>query len=135
MIDWFQISILKNIKVLLMKKNLSVPSTMDSYFSANRWPLDIITFLIHGFGNPVMNRNCYCIKPSFTLLILCYDHRANFHGYCISSYKTLPQIIPAILIILCCRNLVFSNKPRIWRLCKIIIPTGLIWANTECITI
>ena len=39
--------------------------------------------------------------------------------YRVSSYKTLPQIIPAILIIpaflilLCSENVVFSNKTRI----------------------
>ena len=60
-------------------------------------------------------------------------------SYHISSYKALPWIIPATLIIpailtiLCSRNVVFSNKTRIWRLCKIIIPAGLIWGNTVCI--
>ena len=33
--------------------------------------------------------------------------------YCISSYKALSQIIPAILITLCRRNVVFSNKTHI----------------------
>ena len=56
--------------------------------------------------------------------------------YHISSYKALPRIIPAILIIpafliiLFSENVVFSNKPRIWRLHKIMIPAGLIWGNT-----
>ena len=62
----------------------------------------------------------------------------NFRSgiYRISSYKTLPRIIPAILIIpsfltiLCSENVVYSNKTRIWRLCEIIIPAGLIWGNT-----
>ena len=60
--------------------------------------------------------------------------------YRISSYKALPRIIPATLIIpailtiLCSGNVVFSNKTRIWRLCKIIIPAGLIWGNTVIIS-
>ena len=39
-------------------------------------------------------------------------------------------IIPAFLIILCSENVVFSNKTRIWRLCEIIIPAGVIGGNT-----
>jgi hypothetical protein len=59
-----------------------------------------------------------------------------YANYRISSYQTLPQIIPAsliipsILITLCRRNVVFSNKIRIWRLHKIIISANLIWGNT-----
>ena len=51
-------------------------------------------------------------------------------AYRISSYKALPRIIPAILTFLCIRNVVFSNKTRIWGLFKIIITAGLIWGNT-----
>ena len=59
-------------------------------------------------------------------------------SYRISSYKALSRIILATLIIpairiltiLCSRNVVFSNKTCIWRLCKIIIPAVLIWGNT-----
>ena len=56
----------------------------------------------------------------------------------ISSYNALCQIIPVILIIpsiltiLCSENVVFSNKTRIWRLCEIIKPAGLIWGNAVC---
>ena len=50
-----------------------------------------------------------------------------------SSYKALPRIIPAILITLCRRNAVFSNKTLIWRLHKTIIPAGLIWGNRNTV--
>ena len=43
----FHLSILKNKKVFFLKKILSVPWIVLS--SANRWPLDVLTFLIHGF--------------------------------------------------------------------------------------
>ena len=36
----------------------------------------------------------------------------------------------AILKILSSGNIVFSNKTCIWRLCKIILPTSLIWGKT-----
>ena len=51
--------------------------------------------------------------------------------YCISSYKTLPRIILAILIIpssltiLCRETVVFSNKTRISQQCEIIMTAGL----------
>ena len=50
--------------------------------------------------------------------------------YRIPSYKALPQIIPAFLImlapgtLLCRWNLVISNNTRSWRSCKKIIPAG-----------
>ena len=50
--------------------------------------------------------------------------------YRISSNKTLPWIIPATVIISSSENVVFSNKTRIWRLCKILIPAGLIRGHT-----
>ena len=65
-----------------------------------------------------------------------YDSIYLHIKYRISSYKTLPRIIPAILIIpafliiLCSENVVFSNKTRIWRLYEIIIPAGLICGST-----
>ena len=56
--------------------------------------------------------------------------------YRISSYKTLPQIIPAFLkmpapgILLCRWNLVIFNNTRSWRPYEKIVPAGLIWGNT-----
>ena len=56
--------------------------------------------------------------------------------YRISSYKTLPWIIPAFLImpapgtLLCRWNLVISNNTRSWRPHEKIIAAGLIWGNT-----
>ena len=60
----------------------------------------------------------------------------DFTNYRISSYKTLPQIIPAFLImatpglLLCTWILVISNNTCSWRPYKKIIPAGLIWGNT-----
>ena len=56
--------------------------------------------------------------------------------YRISSYKALPRIIPATLImpaagkLLCRWNLVISNNTRIWRPNEKLIPAVLIWGNT-----
>ena len=58
--------------------------------------------------------------------------------YRISSYKALPRIIPAFLImpalgtLLCRWNLIISNNTCSWRKHKKIIPAGLIWGNTVC---
>ena len=58
--------------------------------------------------------------------------------YHISSYKAVPRIIPAFLImpragtLLCRWNLVIYNNTRSWRPSKKIIPAGLIWGNTVC---
>ena len=43
---------------------------------------------------------------------------------------TATLIIPAVLITLSRRNIVFFNNTRIWRLHKMIIPAGLKWGNT-----
>ena len=56
----------------------------------------------------------------------------NFLKYRISSYKTLPWIISAFLMLLCSENVVFSYKTGNRRLCEIIIPAGLIWGFTVC---
>ena len=76
--------------------------------------------------------HCFVLWPCNIL-----QHTVLVHyNYRISSYKTLPRIIPATLIIpailitLCRGNVVFSNKTRIWRLHEIIIPAGLIWGDT-----
>ena len=68
-------------------------------------------------------------KENFTKLDLTYR---------ISSYKALPRIIAATLImpavgtLLCRWNLVISNNTRTWRPNKKLIPAGLIWGNTVC---
>jgi hypothetical protein len=76
-----------------------------------------------------------CVEITFWSLAN-FEHFLRFEmAYRISSYKALPWIIPATLIIpailisLCRRNVVFSNKTRIWRLHRIIIAAGLIWGN------
>ena len=61
--------------------------------------------------------------------------------YRISSYKALPRIIPATLImpavgtLLCRWNLGISNKTRTWRPNEKLIPAGLIWGNTVYILV
>ena len=75
------------------------------------------------------------------------DRQLNFSAYRISSYKALPQIIlttliiPAILITLCRRNIVFSNdtckscmmKYSIWNLTKFeLIQTTFIFTFLKC---
>ena len=61
---------------------------------------------------------------------------AYFAYYRISSYKALPRIIPATLImpavgtLLCWWNLVISNNTRPWRPNKKLKHAGLIWGNT-----
>ena len=87
-----------------------------------------------------LRASCFCNPNSANteefmniLAVICFYGGVTYR---ISSYKALPRmipatlIIPAILTILCSGNVVFSNKTRIWRLCKIIIPAGLIWGNT-----
>ena len=108
--------------------------------------LENTTFLLHKVTRTVgIIRDAGIIRGRFLyeeiryyqLLLNCLiiRRKVNF-AYRISSYKALPRIIPATLIIpsiltiLCSKNVVFSNKTRIWRLCKIIIPAGLIWGNT-----
>ena len=45
----FQLSILTNKNVLFQKKNEVYQVSRIVLFSTNRWPLDVLTFLIHGF--------------------------------------------------------------------------------------
>ena len=60
----------------------------------------------------------------------------TYDTYRISSYKALPRIIPATLImpavgtLLCWWNLVISNNTRPWRPNKKLKHAGLIWGNT-----
>ena len=69
-------------------------------------------------------------KKKFGIINTVFPHMRK---YCIGntkffwSCKAIPRIISAILTILCIRNVVFSNKTRIWRLCKMIVPACLIW--------
>ena len=58
-----------------------------------------------------------------------YQVKIN-NKYHVTSYKTLPWIIPAFLTTLCSENVVFSNKTRIRRLCEIILLMCRIWGNT-----
>ena len=64
------------------------------------------------------------------------DQSTYILNYRISSYKALPRIIPAFLImpapgtLLCRWSLVISNNTSNWSPFKKIIPAGLIWGNT-----
>ena len=54
-------------KSFIPKKILSVPCTMDSSFLANRWRLDVLTFLIKGFG-PVNTKSTAAVsQPQYTM--------------------------------------------------------------------
>ena len=70
---------------------------------------------------------CPLKKPIISIEYVDFCQKSSYR---ISSYKTLPQIIPAFLTILCSEYVVFSIKTRIRRLCEIIILMCLIWGNT-----
>ena len=60
----FQISTLTKKNVLFLKKSIKRTTMYNEYlvlFSVNRWPLDVLSFLIHGFGiNKVQSGTNVC---------------------------------------------------------------------------
>ena len=94
------------------------------------------------FCNSVKRTKKYLENSNWSVTSVCqlkpYFWISQIFKYRISSYKTLPQIIPAFLImptpgtLLCRWNLVISNNSRSWRPHEKIIPAGLIWVNMVC---
>ena len=79
-------------KYFIHKKILSVPCTMyHALFSANRWCLDVLTFLIKGFGTKEMDKSTFLSKKAGMYLI------GAFRNNCInnipySAWPVFPKV-------------------------------------------
>ena len=88
-------------KSFIPKKILSVPYTMNNYFPANRWPLDVLTFLIHDFDIPIsflraiLRLHTLLFLDTMLLLVVYRPSCVFFNQFFSNSLKALLDYIIA----------------------------------------